>query len=110
MKSSVLSLTALCLQAYLLRAVCQKMQQGLPAPRALTEAFLVTNSHLRCMQSSFYSGSTATVAMVDGHRIICANAGDSPAFVVSKSGVVAGKNATPRVGKRHQLLIRHAAL
>jgi len=69
-----------------LSAIYEQGLSGVYGPEALQRSFLDTNNDLRKMRSAYSCGSTATTVILDGDSILCANAGDSPAFVVSRSG------------------------
>ena len=82
---------SLRLQENLLPSIYEhKVHKGLSGAEALESAFLETNSDLRKLRSAYICGSTATAVVLDGSpstlRILCANSGDSPAFVVNRSG------------------------
>ncbi len=80
------TLTLPFLQEHLLDAVYDAARDGIRGIPALERAFVETNNDLRKHQNAYTCGSTATTVVLDGRRIISANAGDSPAFVVWKSG------------------------
>ena len=74
------------LQENLLGALYNQVQKGTTSATALERAFQDTNNDLRKIRSAYFCGSTATTVILDGLRIVCANTGDSPAFIVGKSG------------------------
>eukprot|EP00798_Chlamydomonas_sp_ICE-L_P014775 gene14775-20824_t len=83
------SKTASFLQRHLLKNISGSLgPQGLALPgielsRSLSTIFQQTNNQLRRM--NYTCGSTATTVMMDGRQLVCANCGDSPAFVLTKS-------------------------
>ncbi|KAG2494057.1 hypothetical protein HYH03_007701 [Edaphochlamys debaryana] len=74
------------LQRHLLPTIQAHLQPGCDVHDALTSAFAATNAAFRATGS--IQGSTATTVILKAHRLIAANVGDSPAFVVKKSGEV----------------------
>ena len=73
-------------QENLLSAIYEQGLNGVHGAEALQRAFVDTNNDLRKMRSAYSCGSTATTVILHGDKVLCANAGDSPAFVVSRSG------------------------
>ncbi|KAG1665866.1 hypothetical protein FOA52_005355 [Chlamydomonas sp. UWO 241] len=80
--------TSTFLQEHLLGEVSRRMRDGMPCSDALHASFKAANTELRKLRSSYMCGSTATVVVVNGREVTCANAGDSPAFIVTSSGAV----------------------
>ncbi|KAG2446732.1 hypothetical protein HYH02_008293 [Chlamydomonas schloesseri] len=74
------------LQRHLLGAIQEHLQPGCDVHDALTTAYSATNAAFRATGS--IQGSTATTIILKHNRLIAANVGDSPAFVVKKSGEV----------------------
>ncbi|KAG2435264.1 hypothetical protein HXX76_007342 [Chlamydomonas incerta] len=74
------------LQRHLLSAIQEQLQPGSDVHDALTTAYSATNAAFRATGS--IQGSTATTIILKHNRLIAANVGDSPAFVVKKSGEV----------------------
>eukprot|EP00195_Chlamydomonas_chlamydogama_P014520 CAMPEP_0202894548 /NCGR_PEP_ID=MMETSP1392-20130828/3934_1 /ASSEMBLY_ACC=CAM_ASM_000868 /TAXON_ID=225041 /ORGANISM="Chlamydomonas chlamydogama, Strain SAG 11-48b" /LENGTH=497 /DNA_ID=CAMNT_0049579277 /DNA_START=245 /DNA_END=1738 /DNA_ORIENTATION=- len=79
--------TSSFLQAHLLSTIDGKMQSCSDVRSAIEDAFLSTNLELR-QRGAYSCGSTATTVLIEGTSLICANSGDSPAFVVMQSGEV----------------------
>ncbi|GAX73132.1 hypothetical protein CEUSTIGMA_g585.t1 [Chlamydomonas eustigma] len=78
--------TSTYLQENLLNSVYETAKQGIYGADALHRVFMSTNADLRHVKAAYACGSTATTVIVDGSGITCANAGDSPAFIVGTSG------------------------
>ncbi|GFR49443.1 hypothetical protein Agub_g11501 [Astrephomene gubernaculifera] len=74
------------LQRHLLSAIQAHLQPGCDVHDALTTAYSTTNAAFRATGS--IQGSTATTVIIKQKHLIAANVGDSPAFVVKKSGEV----------------------
>eukprot|EP00198_Chlamydomonas_reinhardtii_P012576 XP_001701913.1 predicted protein [Chlamydomonas reinhardtii] len=74
------------LQRHLLSTIQEHLQPGCDVHDALTTAYSATNAAFRATGS--IQGSTATTIILKHNRLIAANVGDSPAFVVKKSGEV----------------------
>ncbi|GIL53149.1 hypothetical protein Vafri_8814 [Volvox africanus] len=74
------------LQQHLLPTIQAHLQPGCDVHDALTAAYMATNAAFRATGS--IQGSTATTVILNNHHLIAANVGDSPAFVVKKSGQV----------------------
>ncbi|GIL83457.1 hypothetical protein Vretimale_11182 [Volvox reticuliferus] len=74
------------LQQHLLPTIQAHLQPGCDVHDALTTAYMATNAAFRATGS--IQGSTATTVILNNHHLIAANVGDSPAFVVKKSGEV----------------------
>lgn len=83
------------LQAHLLRNVQARLQPGADVHAALHGAYLDTNAAFRGTGSCH--GSTATTVVVNGGRLIAANVGDSPAFVIMRSGEVFSVTAEHKI-------------
>jgi serine/threonine protein phosphatase PrpC len=77
-----------CLQEHLLNSVYEAAKNGIYGADALHHVFMSTNADLRHVKAAYACGSTATTVIVDGTGITCANAGDSPAFIVGSSGAL----------------------
>ncbi|KXZ43498.1 hypothetical protein GPECTOR_88g441 [Gonium pectorale] len=74
------------LQQHLLANIQSHLQPGCDLHDALTAAYSATNAAFRATGS--IQGSTATTVILERRRLIAANVGDSPAFVIKKSGEV----------------------
>lgn len=74
------------LQQHLLPAIRARLRPGCDVHDALLAAYLDTNNNFRATGS--IQGSTATTIVLKDSRLIAANVGDSPAFVIKRNGEV----------------------
>ncbi|GLC48409.1 hypothetical protein PLESTB_000094300 [Pleodorina starrii] len=74
------------LQRHLLSTIRAHLHPGVDVHDALTAAYMSCNARFR--ETGSIQGSTATTVILKDCRLIAANVGDSPAFVVKKTGEV----------------------